>query len=60
MCTRTLNVQHLESLNDVIASITGVIVRETLPDAVLEQAAELELVDITPEELRERLQAGKV
>lgn len=56
----TLNVQHLESLNDVIASITGVIVRETLPDAVLEQAAELELVDITPEELRERLQAGKI
>jgi two-component system sensor histidine kinase KdpD len=56
----TLNVQHLESLIDVIASITGVIVRETLPDAVLEQAAELELIDITPEELRERLEAGKI
>src|ERR1043165_2904995 len=53
----TLNVQHIESLNDVIAGITGVIVRETLPDAILEQAAELELIDITPEELRERLQA---
>lgn len=56
----TLNVQHIESLNDVIASITGVIVRETLPDAILEQASELELIDITPKELRERLQAGKI
>jgi two-component system, OmpR family, sensor histidine kinase KdpD len=56
----TLNVQHIESLNDVIASITGVIVRETLPDAVLENANEFELIDITPEELRERLAAGKV
>jgi two-component system sensor histidine kinase KdpD len=56
----TLNVQHLESLNDVIAQITGTVVRETLPDAVLERANELELVDLTPEELIERLQAGKV
>jgi len=56
----TLNVQHLESLNDVIAQITGVVVRETLPDAVLERVDELELVDITPEELIERLRAGKV
>src|SRR5437868_4328516 len=56
----TLNVQHLESLNDVIAKITGVVVRETLPDAVLEHVDELELIDITPEELIERLQAGKV
>jgi two-component system, OmpR family, sensor histidine kinase KdpD len=56
----TLNVQHIESLNDVIASITGVVVRETLPDAVLENADELELVDITPAELQERLEAGKV
>jgi two-component system sensor histidine kinase KdpD len=56
----TLNVQHLESLNDVIAQITGIVVRETLPDAVLEQVDELELIDITPEELIERLQAGKV
>lgn len=56
----TLNVQHLESLNDVIAQITGVVVRETIPDSVLEQVDELELIDITPEELIERLQAGKV
>jgi two-component system, OmpR family, sensor histidine kinase KdpD len=56
----TLNVQHIESLNDVIAQITGVIVRETLPDAVLERADEFELIDITPEELTERLKAGKV
>jgi two-component system sensor histidine kinase KdpD len=56
----TLNVQHVESLNDVIAKITGVIVRETLPDNVLEQADEIELVDLTPEDLIERLAAGKV
>jgi two-component system sensor histidine kinase KdpD len=56
----TLNVQHLESLNDVIAQISSVIVRETLPDAVLEKADELELIDLTPEELMERLRAGKV
>ena len=56
----TLNVQHVESLNDVIAQITGVIVRETLPDAVLERADDIELVDLTPEELMERLRDGKV
>lgn len=56
----TLNVQHIESLNDVIAQITGVAVRETLPDAVLEQADDIELVDLTPAELVERLEAGKV
>ena len=56
----TLNVQHVESLNDVIAQITGVVVQETLPDAVLEQADEIELIDLTPEELTERLAAGKV
>src|SRR5262249_15230629 len=56
----TLNVQHIESLNDVIAQISGVVVRETLPDAVLEQADEIELIDITPEELIERLRAGKI
>ena len=56
----TLNVQHLESLNDVIAQVTGVIVRETLPDNIFEEADEIELVDITPEQLVERLQAGKV
>lgn len=56
----TLNVQHIESLNDVIAQITGVVVRETLPDAVLEQADEIELVDLTPQALVERFKEGKV
>src|SRR5207249_956672 len=56
----TLNVQHVESLNDIIAQITGVVVRETVPDAVLERADDLELVDLTPEELLERLRGGKV
>ena len=55
----TLNIQHLESLNDVVASFTKVRVRETLPDRVLE-AAEIEIVDIPPDELIERLKAGKV
>jgi two-component system sensor histidine kinase KdpD len=56
----TLNVQHVESLNDVIAQITGVAVKETLPDTVLERADEIELADITPDKLVERLAAGKV
>ncbi|HEY2482032.1 MAG TPA: sensor histidine kinase KdpD, partial [Caulobacteraceae bacterium] len=56
----TLNVQHLESLVDVVWKITGVRVRETVPDKVLSEADEIELVDLTPEELRERLAAGKV
>jgi two-component system sensor histidine kinase KdpD len=56
----TLNVQHLESLNDVVAQITGVVVRETVPDSLVEQADEIELVDLPPEELLERLRAGKV
>lgn len=56
----TLNVQHVESLNDVIARITGVIVRETLPDTVVQMADEVELVDISPEELLERLREGKI
>lgn len=56
----TLNVQHLESLNDVVAGITGVVVRETVPDAVLEQADAVELVDLPPPELIARLRAGKV
>lgn len=56
----TLNVQHIESLNDIISQITGVVVRETLPDAVIEQADEIELVDLTPEELLERFKEGKV
>ncbi len=56
----TLNVQHIESLNDVIAQITGVVVRETLPDTILERADDFELVDLTPEELIDRLREGKV
>ncbi len=56
----TLNVQHIESLNDVIGQITGVNIRETVPDRVFERADDLELVDITPEELLKRLNAGKV
>jgi two-component system, OmpR family, sensor histidine kinase KdpD len=56
----TMNVQHIESLNDVVAGITGVVVRETIPDAVLERAEGIELIDVTPEELLDRLRAGKV
>ena len=56
----TLNVQHLESVNDIVERISGVKVRETLPDSVLEQADEVELVDIAPEELLERFREGKV
>src|SRR6266850_2830073 len=56
----TLNVQHLESLNDVVAKITGVVVRETVPDSVLEQADEFELIDLPPDELLERFKDGKV
>ena len=56
----TLNVQHIESLNDVVARVTGVAVRETVPDAVLERADAVELVDLPPEELIKRLQEGKV
>src|SRR3984957_10661232 len=56
----TLNVQHLESLVDVVWKITGVRVRETVPDSALSRADEIEIIDITPDELRERLNAGKV
>ena len=56
----TLNIQHIESLNDVVARITRIRVRETLPDSVVDRADAIELVDITPEELIERLNAGKV
>jgi two-component system sensor histidine kinase KdpD len=56
----TLNIQHIESLNDVVAQITGVKVRETLPDTVLEEAGTIEVVDLPPEELLKRLQEGKV
>lgn len=56
----TLNVQHVESLNDVVAQITGVRVRETVPDSILERADEVEMVDLTPDELLQRLREGKV
>ncbi|MBN1659974.1 MAG: sensor histidine kinase KdpD [Anaerolineae bacterium] len=56
----TLNIQHLESLNDVVAQITGVTVRETIPDRVIDEATEIELVDLPPDELLQRLKEGKV
>jgi two-component system sensor histidine kinase KdpD len=56
----TLNVQHLESLNDVVAQITGVRVSETVPDRVFDEADEIELVDLPPDALHDRLKAGKV
>lgn len=56
----TLNIQHLESLNDVVAQITGVTVRETLPDRVIDETTEIELVDLPPDELLVRLKEGKV
>jgi two-component system sensor histidine kinase KdpD len=56
----TVNVQHLESLNDVVAQITGTIVRETVPDSILEKADEVELADISPDDLLKRLKEGKV
>ena len=56
----TVNVQHLESLNDLVCEMTGVRVRETIPDGLLAAADEVVLVDITPQSLIERLQAGKV
>jgi two-component system sensor histidine kinase KdpD len=56
----TVNVQHFESLNDVVAQITGIVVRETVPDRLLDEAAEILLVDIPPEDLLQRLSEGKV
>jgi two-component system sensor histidine kinase KdpD len=56
----TLNVQHLDSLNDVVAQITGIAVRETIPDSVLDQAADIEIVDLPIDELRRRMDEGKV
>jgi len=56
----TLNIQHIESLNDVVAQITRVRVRETVPDAVVDRAEAVELVDLTPEDLIQRLKEGKV
>ena len=56
----TLNVQHLESRSDTVAQITGIIVRETIPDEIFENADEVEVVDLTPDELLQRLTEGKV
>lgn len=56
----TLNIQHLESLNDVVAQITGTLVRETIPDSVIDSTTDLEVIDLPPEELVKRLQEGKV
>jgi two-component system sensor histidine kinase KdpD len=56
----TVNVQHVESLNDVVAKVTGVRVRETVPDSVLADAHEIKLVDLPPDDLLERLRDGKV
>lgn len=56
----TVNVQHLESLNDLVSSITGVVVSERIPDHVFDLASQVELVDIEPDELVKRLRAGKV
>ncbi len=56
----TLNIQHLESLNDIVAQITGIIVHETIPDSVIDEANEIELVDLPPDELLQRLKDGKV
>ena len=56
----TVNVQHIESLNDLVASITGITVKERIPDSVFDSADQVELVDIEPQDLLERLQSGKV
>ncbi|HKR80199.1 MAG TPA: sensor histidine kinase KdpD [Nitrospira sp.] len=56
----TVNVQHLESLNDVVTQITGVRVRETVPDSMIERADDVELIDLPPDDLLQRLRDGKV
>jgi len=56
----TMNVQHLESLNDVVSQITGINVRETVPDFLLDRADEIELIDLPPDDLLQRLREGKV
>jgi two-component system sensor histidine kinase KdpD len=56
----TVNIQHLESLNDLVARITGIVVRERIPDRLLEEADEVVVVDVTPETLQERLKEGKI
>jgi two-component system sensor histidine kinase KdpD len=56
----TLNIQHIESLNDVVAQITGTKIRETIPDSVIDAVTDIELIDLPPDELINRLQEGKV
>ena len=56
----TLNIQHVESLNDIVARITRIRVRETVPDSILDHADEIEVVDLTPDDLIQRLREGKV
>lgn len=56
----TVNVQHVESLNDIVEQITGIRVRETIPDSILDRADDIEVVDIAPEELLARLKDGKI
>lgn len=56
----TLNVQHIESLNDVVGKVTGIAVRETVPDSVFDRASDIELVDLPPHELLERFAEGKI
>ncbi|NMG57938.1 MULTISPECIES: universal stress protein [Cyanophyceae] len=56
----TVNIQHFESLNDLVYKIAGVVVRERIPDRIIEQANEVVVVDVTPETLQERLQDGKI
>lgn len=56
----TVNVQHLESLNDAVEQLTGVRVRETVPDAILKMADEVELIDVTPQMLQQRMRDGKI
>ena len=56
----TLNIQHVESLNDVVAQITRIRVRETVPDSIIDRADDIELIDLTPDDLIQRLKEGKV
>src|SRR5882762_8173685 len=56
----TLNIQHLESLNDVVAKVTRIRIRETVPDSIIDRADDIEVVDLTPEDLIQRLKEGKV
>lgn len=56
----TVNIQHLESLNDLVARITGVVVRERIPDRLLEEADQVVVIDVTPETLEDRLKDGKI